>query len=282
MPASPSQNSQQPAGPSPAKRRIRKQPEPARQPWEDRGWLRLAYLGCYARDPAFGEDLLALYQTHCVGHAAWLQHLHELWRARQLVRRGRLDTTWLADYLAAVRALAEPWGLHRLEPHPAVNLMPSGGEECIHAWCSYRASLGPKAETLSPSDFGVWVDFSGMRPDLRTEVRIALTECWDPRLESRAKARDRLVRRAKALIDAELQQLTDDAEAAGYRFADTKPRLGKHLQWLFEHVAYRKSYGALATQYLAGSDLAPEIYNRIAPLARQLQIRLSPESAAAQ
>jgi hypothetical protein len=113
-------------------------------------------------------------------------------------------------------------------------------------------------------------------------VQIAFSDHWDPRTESLAQARRRLVAKATARIDAELERVVARTEALGYVFADTRPQRSKHLRWLFEHVAYGKSYGQLAREHLGSWTKASSIYNRVQPYAAELHIDLAdgdPESS---
>jgi hypothetical protein len=105
-------------------------------------------------------------------------------------------------------------------------------------------------------------------------AHIDLDTPWDPRIEVRADARKRILGELARQLDAELERIAGEAEAAGYRFPDTAPERAKHLRWLFEHVALGRSYYEIAARDLAGPDLAPTVANQVSRYADLLGIRL--------
>jgi hypothetical protein len=253
------------------------QPLPARQPWEAAWGLKFAYLAHYANDPRFCAALEALWSDFGHGAAEELQTTHNLWRLRERAQRQpSLARGYLAAYLHHLRVLTREWGLDHLEPADPDRTVSSGGEEAIHRWCEFRASRAARGHELAAHDFGVGVSAGGGRPALDPTFTLHLEAAWDPREEPRAAARRRLRAEVTQQIDAELERLTRETQALGYQFADRKPKLHQHLQWLYEHVAYGKSYRKLADEQLGDSTLSGSIYNRVKPLAERLPLELSP------
>jgi hypothetical protein len=280
----------------------RRRPQPARQPWEKRARATVAYLELYVEHTPFLEALQDLYEHYCRGSEELLALLGDLFAVRGLTLHTGPTATWADAYLAALRATARRFGLHRLGApagRSSNRFAPSRGETFLHDWCHTRAfmaqSLGRDwpAENLPNS-----ITHGGPRPSVGEIVRevvpvtgpegeralivddrqplihVHIDDRWDPRLEPMAKAQARLLAEAARQIRSELERLAVDAETRGYEFVDTSPKTREHLRWLFEHIALGMSYGQIAQEHLGGWYSAPTVYNQIKPYAELLDIRL--------
>jgi hypothetical protein len=208
---------------------------------------------------------------------------------------------WASNYLSAVAELAKRWGLDRLHDVPASRDVSRrlGGEALIHDWCSLAAGLAllPGHPAPDPERFG-WVSWGGPRPDvgevierdkipqttkdgrkmvLEREYRAPLLrfptgEVWDPRTETMAEARQRLLPLLEAHLDAELERIARDAERRGYVFHDTTPMVGRHLRWLFARIALHEQYPAIAKRDLGSPGLAKTVQNAVIRIAAQIGV----------
>jgi hypothetical protein len=162
-------------------------------------------------------------------------------------------------YVRDIRLMAEQWGLDRL-----LSRREELGAQLIHEWCRRAARTRGRDAPVSwlagglgsaqyVPDIGEVVDrqvfdlgdVQAVDQVARPVVRVDFKDEWDPRRESRAAARSRLEIRAAAIIRAELDRLSLDAEAKGYVFVDASPTLGRNLDWLVELVSRRISIQAL-------------------------------------
>lgn len=195
--------------------------------------LRRSLLRRYGDDADFGAALEALYRDHCqklpadlarrepdVLRNAIAAHYGEVLTEPateplfsrldigdidQLTWRDPLTNVldhpsaaaWATAYLAAVRELAERFGLHRLDPRTYERSF-STGEAIVHRWCQARARSGPTVDAS-------WIvlcimPWAGFLPPREQAVVIR----WDPRTEDREAAKQRgyrQVRDALATID---------------------------------------------------------------------------------
>ena len=233
----------------------------------ERGRLRRMLIGRIASDPAFGAELRALYDTH-VAPLHELPHWVELpdyvspQSGLETAGPGFSDDRAIIAYVAAVRALAARWGLDRLiEPRRKL------GAELIFRWCQRRRRDDPElsvdrlvegfnvaghiaeiGEVVSTLEGVTLVD-----PIVRPIVHIAIDDKWDPERELRSTARKRLMRRAARKIRTELDRLQEDADAKGYVFPDTRPKLDRDLERLFQLMTGRATLGDLAARTAAGT-----------------------------
>lgn len=234
-----------------------------------------------------------------------------LWDAHCQSRGDGALTVPAREYTRAIREIATGWGLTRFgSAAPAREplredddlLRPSEGELLLHEWCQESARRALRGDRPDPMTFWTFHHVGGWRPDVgevvsvleyaihedtdermryivrdeerRPIVRVSFESEWDPRLEPQQKARARLLADAKIQIDAELDRLAANAEANGYVFNDTTLKRQTHLQWLFEHVALRRSCSDLAGTYLGGWWKRAAVYNAIRPLADEIGLTL--------
>jgi hypothetical protein len=219
---------------------------------DERIHLRAMLLDRFVADPVFATALRALFETR-------VPPLEELPRWRELAWRVSLDDAGrgqgpedepdpdVAAYVAAVRDLAKRWGLDRL-----IGKRKELGATLIHDWCRTRRRIGPEVSVgwlvhglteahyvaeigevvaRSETDLG---DLRVVDQLVRPVVRIVVIDEWDPTREPRATARKRLRALADTKIRDELDRLTADAEAKGYRFLDRAPALNRDLDRLFQ------------------------------------------------
>lgn len=257
----------------------RRRVTPALTPEQERGFFRWAYLQRYDDDPEFGQALVALYDR-------WTADLGELpfnwWELSSRAAYGDAALAAghappagheaIAGYVHAVEELARRFGLDRITGDGATS-SPSLGVGLIHEWCRFRQWQAARGREWGPEEFSTGHGFAGWEPEIgelvrrerwivpgpdgpvaivdehrRPIVHVSFDDVWDPRRERLRDAGLRLLQRAKEAINAELDRLTAEAEAKGYRFRDTAPNVQRDLDWLFERAAHGKSFEALADQ----------------------------------
>lgn len=247
----------------------------ARQPFEAQAALRWQLLDRYAADPEFGRALEALARSNQLGPTDVPDWSTLYWEVRFEDERpadwpGAPMAPDQIAYVRAVLAAAERWGLHRL-----LGPREQQGAHLIDEWCRWRWRHG---ERFRASSFKSRLGASGPYPDIgevvsheewdlgdvrvideeaRPLVHVDLTDRWDPRAEARGVARQRIERRAREQISAELDRLAADAEAKGYRFMDTAPNEVRDLDWLFALMTGRASAMTLAQSLANDDDLEP-------------------------
>lgn len=251
----------------------RRRVTPAITPEQERGFLRWAYLERYDDDPEFGQALVALYDR-------WTADIGELpfnwWElsSRAVFGEAALAAGYappagheaIARYVEEVEELARRFGLDRMTDDGAGST-PSLGVGLIHEWCRFRQWEAVRGRELGPKEFRTGHGFGGWEPDIgelvrretwlvpgpdgpvaivdehrRPIVHVSFDDVWDPRRERLRDARLRLFRRARQAIEAELGRLAAEAEAKGYRFRDTAPKLQRDLDWLFWRVRVGLTY----------------------------------------
>lgn len=241
--------------------------------------LRRSLLRRYATDSDFAQALAALYGEHCEplppelagrqdDHAGDLLmaaygepptqpsrpptfatlDIHDIdeltWRDPLT---GRLDhpqsADWAAAYLAAVRALAERFGLHRLDPRSSERPF-STGESVIHTWCQMRARSGRKVDAL-------WIVMAITYAHFIPPRDRAVVIRWDPQTETREDAQARAYRQAR---DA-LTTIDQDWRGAGLE-REHDPEEERHLDWLYLKLRHGWSYGQIAEDVAAKEHVA--------------------------
>jgi hypothetical protein len=234
------------------------------------GLFRWAYLECYAADPVFGRDLVALYAEHAARLVPLPFDPATWWRAaasdREAVRRlrGIADPVPILAYREAVRALCGRYGLDRLRP-PAQWLFPGVdvGEHVVHAWCWWRASEAAAGRDVGPDQFLTGYGVSSMVPDIGGGI-------WDPRRETRAAARARLGwRRAP-----DLETLAERGDEEGLVWLDEFPELERDIGWLYSHVAHGKAYRDIAASYFHDAHPTPTQADTVGRAVRQMAARV--------
>jgi hypothetical protein len=221
---------------------------------DERTLLRWRLLDRYAADPDFAAALRLLYETH-VPASPELPRWHSLAADADygpLTDAAGTDVVERSRYVAAVRELANEWGLDRLMAKEEER-----GARLLHDWCRARQRLGPQlplgylatllTEAHYTPEIGEVVDrtvhdLGDVRvvdQMIRPVVRISITDEWNPEREPRSTARKRLRARADAAIREELDRLTADAEGKGYRFTDSSPALGRDIDRLFRLMTGR-------------------------------------------
>lgn len=241
----------------------------------ERVQLRSSLVGRIAADPEFAIALEELYEAYIpdlpeLPHWSVLSDQVPLAEGPDSGSPAAGNASDPAAYVAAVRTLAARWGLDRLIGRD------ERGAKLIHDWCRYRRASGlPRPvgwlihgliEAEYVAEIGEVVarsetDLGDVRViDLlvRPVVRIQFEDEWDPQRESRAAARKRLGARADHEIQAELDRLTADAEAKGYRFVDQSPKLKRDLDWLFELMAKGATVEDLAVRTGRGDPVDAE------------------------
>jgi hypothetical protein len=221
-----------------------------------------------AAEPEFAAGLRSLYDAHVLGRgpmAGWAD-LAEPEMFNQPAA-GAGDPV-VSAYVAAVRSLAERWGLDRL-----VDRRGELGARLIDRWCrtprptgtdvpvewlihslgeaEYVADIG-EVVGRATSDLG---DVVVVEERVRPVARIVVIDEWDPLREPRATARKRLRGLADGQILRELDRLASDAEAKGYRFVDTEPALERDLDRLYRLMTKRTTLADL----VAASQTGPEV-----------------------
>jgi hypothetical protein len=222
---------------------------------DERVQLRFMLVARIVADPEFAAALRALYETHVprlkdLPH--WLELVGQVPIDDDPGSRGPLagSDPDVAAYVAAVRALAKPWGLDRL-----IATRQELGAGLIHRWCRARRAAGREVpvefllhgvtEAHHVAEIGEVVarsvtDLGDLRVVdelVRPVVCFEVIDEWDPVRESRASARKRLRALAEGQIRSELDRLAADAESKGYRFVDRAPALDRDLDRLFQLMA---------------------------------------------
>jgi hypothetical protein len=252
----------------------RRRPQPAALDWETQGWLTWRYARLYDQDPEFCEALGELYETHCTNQEQFLAGTPDLWDVERATWGegwpSLPSAEWAHRYIAAIANTAERFGLHRLgKPRPTSggNFQPNRGERLLHAWCSRRARARKAGRDWPAARFSGGVVPGGVRPQLgevvsseelpistlglaiidaerRSLVRVGIEDEWDPRSETKANAKKRLLAEAAGQIDVALERIAVDAERSGYRFPD-QDNAERDLTWLFWKVRLGLSYGRI-------------------------------------
>jgi hypothetical protein len=231
---------------------------------EDRFQLRTMLIGRIVADPEFGPALSRPFETY----VPRLPEPARWWVLADEARFGPLRPTdglptgpdpAVAAYVGAVRLVAERFGLDRLVDDRGREL----GASLIHDWCRACRRAGRKlpAERLGDGFFEAeyvaeigevvaWTEYDlgdirALDPLVRPVVRVVVVDEWDPWRVSRAEARKELLRLASRKIQEELDRLTADAEAKGYRFPDTARRRGRDLDWLVQLMTKRATVNDL-------------------------------------
>lgn len=168
-------------------------------------------------------------------------------------------------YLHLLDVTAGEFGLDRLDPHKVLKVTKHllkdtehrrdiyeprpwmmSGCEVLHAWCRHRSRLHAKSGYLQPPDqfhlvvipvdevmpipecskpeSAAWLDVTLHLP--------ALEERRNPRLETRAATRLRVLANFERILDAELDRTDELILSAGLKFFDTDNHK-RALQWLF-------------------------------------------------
>jgi hypothetical protein len=245
----------------------RRRPRPATLDWEARWGLTQPYVHFYDQDREFRRAIMELYEARCATQEPFLARAYDVWDVHQATwadwQPPLPSAEWARAYLAAVAGTAKRFGLQRLGKPPRVSgdkPQPSYGERLIHGWCSRRARARQAGRDWPPERFSWGVQAGGARPELgdvivdgrpHPLVPVQIEVEWDPRSETKAEAKKRLLSEAGRRIDAELERIAVAAEGSGYRFPD-RDNAGRDLTWLFWKVRHKLSYGRIVKRSRRG------------------------------
>lgn len=273
----------------------RRRPRPASRPAFVQTYLRWRYLALYGAHAPFCEELL-VFADRVAGEPAVAPLVAQYGNlfdfTMQMKRRGPAAADAGTSYLTDLHALAAQWGLDRLGAHAG---RPSDGEQVLHRWCSVRVG----GANLPPSEIMTCLAVADRLPDVDSGISFQGT--WQLMHESLSEARRRLLADFTRQLDARLERIATDAEAAGYVYADTAPKQGlparpqrtaraasecaatpstpaPYLYWLWEHVALGRTWAAIADETEAepgGYVVWNVLYNRAAEVAKRVGVALS-------
>lgn len=206
--------------------------------WAESGSLMAAFAYEYASDPCFGYALETLFGRNEMaarqvplflpyyyllpGH---FRHLPDVSRA----------------FAYDLAAFSERWGLDRLSKHV--------GATAVLNWCSAR-SMNDRVR----SDWFLSIfDFGGTMDEQKRVVCFNLVDEWPIYREPWEAAKKRLLAECATVIDAEMDRIRDEAGAARDAtgqpliiFPTTKSQRAKHLNWLYQRMAYRRPCRVIA------------------------------------
>ncbi len=240
-------------------RRSRRRPLPAVVPDEQRNALLLDWLGIYANDPEFRQELEQLFDTHVD-------------TIRRVMDAGNDDEPWsslrvaapyvpaLVDYVNALNGLVTRWKLH---------LLPDDvGYYAVHSFFVRRLQDGSASEAFTGPHLSRFFMFRkdlddyffdasfpvAFFPETDETLTIVHSDTWHTSRESQKDARDRILKEITKRLDQELDRIAVAHEEAGYVYPDTAPERRKYLRWLYMKDVLARSTKDIADAEAAGDD----------------------------
>ena len=185
---------------------MRRDAGPSVPDWEQRGWLRLAYISHYSDDLDFVAALNDL-------------------KSRHLATLRRTTSYDGADaFESDARALATQVGLDRM----------SDGGDMIESWC--RNAVRSESTGRKTWPFTSEAGFGGAVGE--PTVAITTTFRWDPATESPKDARNRLKAEAADAVQRTIDAGAAAVPAQGHVFLHKRPELQRDITSLFWRVRH--------------------------------------------
>lgn len=210
----------------------------------------------YGQDNGFVVEVKALVERHQQALPDLNQPSHVGW---SVLTRDATEHPRMHDYLDELKELAQSWGLGEF-PNER-------GFEALHLWVlRWR---GQEKPIVSFGTGLIWRHSHAPLASVNRSIEIFITDTWDPTSEvmnaPRTRvdpahrefvrkrttvpahgAKPRILARCEAIIDAELERIAAEVEAAGFTFEDTTGQRDVHLDWTYARLAHRAPVATIA------------------------------------